>query len=103
MRLIDNLVFGSVVVAFLGAGAVNGWWNDRVITILKERHPETWRGLQGPVLMNNSAFVHFLTSDQHREMNDPELSRAIKKCKMTFVIVIVCFFGFFATMISVSR
>ncbi len=103
MHLTDNLIFGAVIVAFLGTGSIHAWWVDRVIAILKERHPETWRDFQGPIFVNRSAFASFLNSDQHQGMNDPELSRAVRKSKLTFAIVVVCFLAVAVTMITQSK
>lgn len=103
MTLVGSLILGAAAVAFLAAGAVHFAWNLRVTTILQTRHPEVWSTLQGRVLPSRLALAGFLRSDRHKDMNDLELSHAIKMDRITGIIVAVCFLGAAVTLFTVGR
>jgi hypothetical protein len=103
MTLIEALILGAAGVAFLATGAVHFAWSLRVTTILQTRHPEAWATLQGRVLLSRTALADFLRSDRHKDMNDPELSRAVRMDRITGMIVMACFVGAAAALFTVGR
>jgi hypothetical protein len=103
MTVTGYLILGATTVVFLAAGAVNFWWSLRVTTILETRHPEIWAKLQGGPLFSRMALGGFLRGDVHRQMNDPELSRAIRMNRITGIVVMVCLLSVGAALVTTGR
>jgi hypothetical protein len=77
MTLAAALILAPLLTAFLAGGATTFWWHDRVIVLLKTRHPQVWGEIDGPPFSSRQAFGHFMRSRGDRRLDDPELSRAV--------------------------
>jgi hypothetical protein len=93
MAFNELLIIGTAAAVFLATGSAYAWWNNRVTAILEKRHPAVWARLQGRILPSRSALASFLGSDEHKRMNDPELSHAIRMEKIAGLTTMVCFIG----------
>jgi hypothetical protein len=77
MSLTDALLLLAFIIANLTCGCVAMYRYAQVSSILAQRHPEVWRGLQGYAFAARSAAGRFYMSRAPFRLNDPGLSRAV--------------------------
>jgi hypothetical protein len=101
MSLTDALLFLAFIIANLACGCVAMYRYAQVSSILAQRHPEVWRGLQGYTFAARDAAGRFYVSRAPFRLNDPELSRAVVRAWRAtgvWITLVVAAFG-----VAVSR
>jgi hypothetical protein len=101
MSLTDALLFLAFIIANLACGCVAMYRYAQVSSILAQRHPEVWRGLQGYTFAARQAAGRFYAGGAAFRLNDPDLSRAVVRAWLAtgvWIILIVAAF-----VLAVSR
>ena len=80
MACLDGALIAALLAGF-AAGVLN---HARVLRILRERHPQTWRTLGEPTLIRNNSIANsrkvrsFLRKREHESLRDSELGRVVR-------------------------
>jgi hypothetical protein len=90
----------AIVVALI-TGFVAGVLNhSRVIRILRDRHPDTWKMLGAPTLIRNNSISNsrrlsaFLKAGEYKALGDPDLDATVRFNRIlerSYLVVLLIF------------
>ncbi len=85
--LLFGLFFVGAVAQFLVL--------SRVETVLRRRHPQVWQALEENSIFTSRAISRFIFRRHDRTLNDPVLSRTVRRAAF-FYYVMIAVWGLFA-------
>jgi hypothetical protein len=73
---------------FFACCAAQFWFMARVRNALIDRHPEFYLAIERSSIFPRRGLSSFIQSRKHRELGDPELSKAVLQCRWLYVVAI---------------
>ena len=79
---------GIAFAVFFVCCAAQFWFMARVRNALIDRHPELYLSIERSSMFARRGLSRFIQSSKHRELGDPELSKAVMQCRWLYAVAI---------------